>query len=388
MLMRGTLLAVAALGLAMPVLARDHEYRTLAVEDGSELQYALVLPDGYDPRRTYPALLALPPGPQTREMVEAGLNLYWGRDAARHGWLVVSPVAPGGRLFFQGPERLIPPLLDRIQDEFKIEGGKFHLAGVSNGGRSAFRVALNWPGRFHTLTVLPGFPPAEEDFARLERLRGIPVHLFAGGEDRVWVRQETRTQQRLEQLGFDVTLEVFPGEGHVPSTMKGQVMDLLDTLRVPGPGGGEAAPGDEPAGGEPAGSIDAVLDDFHLAASEADARRYFAHFAPGAVFLGTDPEERWTLEQFRAYSEPIFAEGRGWTYHPRSRHHAVSRDGSVAWFDERLDNAKYGECRGSGVLVRVEGQWKIAQYNLSLVIPNDVTPQVVTLIRQEQAATE
>jgi hypothetical protein len=35
-----------------------------------------------------------------------------------------------------------------------------------------------------------------------------------------------------------------------------------------------------------------------------------------------------------------------------------------------LDSASYGECRGSGVLRQVGGDWKIAQYNLSIPIPN------------------
>ena len=39
-----------------------------------------------------------------------------------------------------------------------------------------------------------------------------------------------------------------------------------------------------------------TLDDFHLAASQADAKRYFGYFAPEGVFLGTDGGERWTVE--------------------------------------------------------------------------------------------
>lgn len=35
-------------------------------------------------------------------------------------------------------------------------------------------------------------------------------------------------------------------------------------------------------------------------------------------------------------------------------------------------NEKYGECRGSGVLLREGGEWRIAQYNLTVPIPNDL----------------
>ncbi len=136
-------------------------------------------------------------------------------------------------------------------------------------------------------------------------------------------------------------------------------------------------------------AIDAVLNDFHDAASKADGDRYFGHFAPTAVFLGTDATERWTLAEFRRYASRRFAEGTGWTYHARQRHIFVSEDRQTAWFDEALVNAKYGECRGTGVLVRIDGAWKIAQYNLTIPIPNDIALDVVKMIRQlEHAASE
>jgi len=129
-------------------------------------------------------------------------------------------------------------------------------------------------------------------------------------------------------------------------------------------------------------AVDRVLDDFHAAAAQADEERYFAHFASDAVFLGTDASERWNVAEFRDYAHPHFAAGRGWTYAPRDRHVTFSAGGDVAWFDERLDNAGYGEVRGSGVLQRERGVWRVAQYNLSFPIPNDLAARVVELIRR------
>lgn len=125
-----------------------------------------------------------------------------------------------------------------------------------------------------------------------------------------------------------------------------------------------------------------VLDNLHDAASKAQADRYFGLFAPSAIFLGTDVSERWTLEQFKGYALPLFAKGRGWTYTPRERHIQASNDG-WAWFDELLDNAKYGTCRGTGVLrQQPSGAWLIVQYDLSVPIPNDMLPGVAEEIRK------
>ena len=66
-----------------------------------------------------------------------------------------------------------------------------------------------------------------------------------------------------------------------------------------------------------AADVDSVLDDFHHAAAAADEERYFAHFAPEGVFLGTDASERWTVEQFRRYAQPHFDKGDGWHYKSR-----------------------------------------------------------------------
>ena len=128
-------------------------------------------------------------------------------------------------------------------------------------------------------------------------------------------------------------------------------------------------------------AIDAVLDDFHAAASDADGDRYFAHFAPGGVFIGTDATERWTVDEFRAYAEPHFSEGKGWTYDVIERHVGFRPGGDTAWFDERLRNESYGETRGSGVVRMIEGSWRIEQYVLSFPIPNDVAKDVAEQIR-------
>jgi ketosteroid isomerase-like protein len=129
-------------------------------------------------------------------------------------------------------------------------------------------------------------------------------------------------------------------------------------------------------------SVDQVLDAWHTAAATANESAYFDATSPDFVFLGTDATERWDLASFRAFAHPYFAKGKAWTFTPRDRHVVVSPRGDVAWFDEKLDSASYGECRGSGVLRRIGGEWKIAQYNLTIPIPNDLATSVVAMIRQ------
>ncbi len=128
------------------------------------------------------------------------------------------------------------------------------------------------------------------------------------------------------------------------------------------------------------GEIAKVLDAFHDAAARADEAAYFDQFAPEGVFLGTDATERWDVAAFRAYAHPHFAKGKAWTFKATRRAIAVSSDARVAWFDEDLASAHLGPVRGSGVLLRATNGWKIAQYNLSVPIPNEKFKDVKAVI--------
>jgi SnoaL-like protein len=111
------------------------------------------------------------------------------------------------------------------------------------------------------------------------------------------------------------------------------------------------------------------MDDLHDAAARADEERYFAHFAPSGVFLGTDATERWDMAAFRAFAHPFFARGKAWTFRGARRAIVVRGDG--AWFDEDLVTDTLGPARGSGILVLRDGRWLLEQYVLSITVPNE-----------------
>ncbi len=207
--------------------------QTAELPDGTAIDYTLVLPNAYEPGKSYPVLLVLPPGGQGQAEVDFVLDAYWEAEARRRGWIVVSPVSPDGKLFFEGPAELLPSLLDVIADAYPPEGGRFYLAGVSNGGLSAFRVALDSPDRFASLLAVPGFPPEPADFDHLDRIAGIPVWLIAGENDPTWREQMVRTADTLEALGGDVKLTISPGDGHIVQSLGGvEFFDFLDGARA------------------------------------------------------------------------------------------------------------------------------------------------------------
>lgn len=369
--MNTTPLLQTALALTLAAHSTAQTRHTLPLPDGSTLTYDLQVPTDYDPQAPSPTLLAFPPGAQSAEMVDAGFRLYWAEQAPPRGWLVISPAAPGGVSFFAGSEAHIPALLEHVAGEHAIEGGQVHVAGPSNGGRSAMRLATSRPDLVASLLLLPGYPPTEADSARLGALLDMPVGFHVGGDDTRWVEASQKAHDALKEMGHpQVALTIYPGEGHTPASLTSTVVfDALDGFRAT-----------VQAEGTQRSRVAAVLDAFHRAAAEADGSAYFSSFAPGAVFLGTDPTERWTIPQFRAFCDPYFERGQGWLYTPTRRFVDVSLDGTTAWFDEDLFNEKYGMTRGTGVLRLLGGQWRIAQYSLSIPVPNDMTGDLVERI--------
>ena len=135
-------------------------------------------------------------------------------------------------------------------------------------------------------------------------------------------------------------------------------------------------------------AVSQVLDQVHAMASAADYEGYFSQYAGEFVFLGTDWWERWDRPAFTAYAKERFDTGTGWTYTLIERNVTIGPGGDVAWFDERLDNATIGESRGSGVLVREDGAWRVAQYNLTVPVPNEILRDVADQIRAFKKSAE
>jgi len=125
-----------------------------------------------------------------------------------------------------------------------------------------------------------------------------------------------------------------------------------------------------------------VLDNLHNYASQANGKLYFDLFHDDAIFFGTDAKERWNKKDFQDYAEERFSNGDGWTYYIITRNIYFDEDKNTAWFDEELNNEKYGVFRGTGVLTKQNNKWRINQYNLLLPIPNELLIQYSKEIKE------
>lgn len=131
-------------------------------------------------------------------------------------------------------------------------------------------------------------------------------------------------------------------------------------------------------------AIDELLDAWHLAASKADFDGYFSKMTDDGVFIGTDATENWQNQEFREFSKPYFDRGRAWSFTAVERNIYLNDTNDLAWFDELLDT-QMELCRGSGILKKENGQWKIAHYVLSIAVPNENVAELIQIKKEKDS---
>ena len=403
---RPLFLVMALLGLALGQAA-THAAEPMPTEHAADTArdipaYTVTAPAGADTDRAYPVVLLMPPGPQTLEMAK-GMTDSFAPTLARGGWVVISPrptIAPGtvGPLLFETQSSELAGLVKHLDTWLKPEGGKYYAVGASNGGVSSVRFGLDFPGRTAAVLAFPGAMPPGVSKASVAKLSGVPLRLWVGARDTTqWLDAARFMRESITKYKLDGTVVTVQDNGHmIKSLTPEKVMDELSNLRAVSRGDIDLSDGQR--------QVLAVLDELHEAAASALTvgpaafDRYFACFAADGVFIGTDATERWTVGQFKEYAKPLFAAKKGWKYTPKpgSRHVTLSADGRTAWFDEILENAKYGTCRGTGVLTRAaetlskagspaqsDAAWLIAQYHLTMPVPNELAERVSKIIKSK-----
>jgi poly(3-hydroxybutyrate) depolymerase len=187
---------------------------------GVPVHYKVILPKDYDEGKAYPAVLAFPPGAQTMDLVLVTVQRNWAAEAERRGYIVIVPAAPRGELFFEGGARIFPQFVERMLKDYRIKDGKFHIAGMSNGGLSAFHIAAAYPQFFWTVTGFPGYLP-DETPQRVTALAKMCINMHVGELDTGWLEAMQEQAKQFRAKGYTVSFTVEKGQSHVIGTLTG-----------------------------------------------------------------------------------------------------------------------------------------------------------------------
>src|SRR5580700_8142740 len=185
------------------------------------VHYKTVLPNGYDPAKAYPAIVALGGGPQTMNTVDGILSRNFRAEAEKRGYIVIAPAAPDGDLFFEDGADIFPEFLELIMKDYKIKDGKFHIAGPSNGGISALHIAASNPQYFLSVTAFPGYM-WEPSTAKLQAISKMCVFMYVGELDEYrWHDEMRREAELLRAKGTVARYTVERGQPHRLETLAG-----------------------------------------------------------------------------------------------------------------------------------------------------------------------
>jgi predicted esterase len=188
---------------------------------GTTVQYKVVLPSGFDPAKTYPAILAFGGGPQTMNTVDNVLSRNLRPEAEKRGYIVIAPAAPDDQLFFEEGARIFPDFLKMILADYKIQDNKFHIAGPSNGGIAAFHVAAANPQYFSSVTAFPGYM-WEPSLAKLQAISKMCVFMYVGENDQyMWHPEMKKEAEMLRAKGTVARYTVEKGQPHRMETLAG-----------------------------------------------------------------------------------------------------------------------------------------------------------------------
>ncbi len=204
--------------------------------DGRLQPYGVYVPTDFDGRLTYPLVVMLhgftgTPGGAMQRVFGKGKEMPY-QD---NGYIVVTPYNRDNIGYTtQTGEDDVWRVVEQVQKAYSIDEDRVYLTGLSMGGGGTLHIGLHYADRFAAIAAVCGWSDwrvwaGEQKLAKVrsqvldsvsilgyaENGLHLPVKLFHGDSDAaVNVEHSRRMAARLDELGYDVEYEEYPGVGH------------------------------------------------------------------------------------------------------------------------------------------------------------------------------
>ena len=201
--------------------AGQTQYNVLETASGKQIPYAVHLPDGFDPTKTYPVLIGPGEGIEGEDP-----GFYWKTDPYSHNWIIVD--AP---LWKTESSKHIDELLNQLLQDHQVEGRKFHAVCWSANSAGIFQLVVNNADLFHSITGMAGNPSRISD-ADISQYGKLNVQFVVGENDIYWQKTAQDSYKRLFDAGVNATIEIVPNGEHVMKNLIGLgFMQRMDAIR-------------------------------------------------------------------------------------------------------------------------------------------------------------
>ncbi|MCA1612745.1 MAG: prolyl oligopeptidase family serine peptidase [Acidobacteria bacterium] len=222
----------------MPILsARDEgagagraTFRAMVFKSrgGATMPYRLFIPRGYDPARKYPLVVWLHGGEGTgRDNLK---QISGGNRVGSHVWVtpanqakypcfVVAPQASEDESWVTrdltkptSQLRMVPELIEKIEETYSIDAGRVYVAGQSAGGFATWGVISERPDMFAAAVPICG----GGDESKAAALVQTPVWAFHGEKDEAVPAERSRRMiAALKRAGGSPRYTEYAGADHV-----------------------------------------------------------------------------------------------------------------------------------------------------------------------------
>lgn len=146
---------------------------------GEPADYALYVPETYDPATAYPLIVCLHGAGFTGDS-------YLERWQARLGEksILACPTMMGGAWWSPGGEALVMEVIKSVQSKYHIDPDRVYLTGMSNGGIGTYLIGMFHADRFAAISPMASGIP-DEIFPFLRNFSSTGIYIIHGAQDEV-----------------------------------------------------------------------------------------------------------------------------------------------------------------------------------------------------------
>ena len=174
--------------------------------------YAAVVPQGYDPAKPWPLILALAGGRGDGTKYAP----FWQKQPQGKDYLVICPV--GRDPWWHTSYRIALAALSHACERYHVDRNRVCLTGMSNGGNGTWFLAMHYPDLFAAAAPMAGGPATSKgrvDYAYLLNLLKLPVYICHGDADEtISIEHDRKAAEILTAQGYDCRLDEVKGGGH------------------------------------------------------------------------------------------------------------------------------------------------------------------------------
>ena len=202
------------------------EYRDSALQTYGE-GYLLYLPEGYEanPDQSWPLIFFL------HGYGDRGDNLFllakaspfmMIREKGPLPFIIVAPLLNKSKGYESFPDDYMDGVLQEVLADYRVDGKRIYVTGLSMGGEATYRFALNHPDTFAAIAPLAAFDPKYNLRSGIppftlpmERIKNVPVWAIHGAEDMVVpLAAGQKTADDLKNAGGNIQFTVLEGHDH------------------------------------------------------------------------------------------------------------------------------------------------------------------------------